>query len=121
VVEGGLGLALGPGECGELVQQPGVLQCDLAGFGFEVERAAGVAGVDAGVGVVDRGGDAVPLEDAGAQQTAGARSDDGDSCVQGDLLVAQSYRTGVRSVDLKLAERAFGSQVGLARAERTGW
>ncbi|MGX1494477.1 hypothetical protein RKD41_006736 [Streptomyces tendae] len=72
-------LPLRPGKPEERVQEAGLAQGDLAVVGVQIERAALVAGVRAGVPVVDGDGDAVPLEDAGAGQAAGAGADDRDA------------------------------------------
>lgn len=71
-------LALGPGQGEELLQQAGLAQGDLAVVLVQVEGAALVAGVRLRGAVVHGHVEAVPLQDAGAGQAAGARSDDAD-------------------------------------------
>ncbi len=62
----------------ELVGQAGRLERALPVVGVDVELAALRAGVFRGVGLVDRGRDAVDVQDAGEGEAAEARTDDRD-------------------------------------------
>jgi len=71
------------GEGEELREQAGLTQGDLAVVGMQVQGAALVARIGAGLAVVRRDRETVPLQDAGAGQPAGAGSDDADPGVGG--------------------------------------
>lgn len=59
-------LAFGAGEGEELLEQAGLAQGDLAVVGVQVQGAALVARVGAGLAVVDGDRETVPLQDAGS-------------------------------------------------------
>ncbi len=64
----------------ELVGQAGRFERELAVVLVDVELAALRAGLRRGFRLVDRGGDAVDVEDAGEGEAAEARADDRDWC-----------------------------------------
>ncbi|GAA1541579.1 hypothetical protein GCM10009678_25110 [Actinomadura kijaniata] len=72
-------LAFGAREGEELLEEAGGSQSDLAGVGTDVEGAALGSGGEIGLAFENGDGYAVVLQDASADETTGACSDDGDA------------------------------------------